>query len=102
MKVFGKTGVEITYPKLHVDEIEVAPIDVDNEVEEQVHGGVIRFVRTAGDDYFRIPNPVSHMAKLHEGLKDLTINFCIWTRHCRLLTVPDVKEDPIVVVIVTL
>ncbi|KAJ0627018.1 putative transcription factor B3-Domain family [Helianthus annuus] len=73
--VFGKTGVEITYPKLHVDEIEVAPIDVDNEVEEQVHGGVIRFVRTAGDDYFRIPNPVSHMAKLHEGLKDLTIKF---------------------------
>ncbi|KAJ0753335.1 putative transcription factor B3-Domain family [Helianthus annuus] len=73
--VFGKTGVEITYPKLHVDEIDVAPIDVDNEVEEQVHGGVIRFVRTAGDDYFRIPNPVSHMAKLHEGLKDLTIKF---------------------------
>ncbi|KAJ0442273.1 hypothetical protein HanIR_Chr16g0807271 [Helianthus annuus] len=56
-------------------EIEVAPIDVDNEVEEQIHSGVTRFVRTAGEDYFRIPDHVSRMAKLHEGLKDLTIKF---------------------------
>ncbi|XP_035845749.1 uncharacterized protein LOC110940223 [Helianthus annuus] len=56
-------------------QIEVAPIDVDNEVEEQIHGGVTRFVRTAGEDYFRIPDHVSRMAKLHEGLKDLTIKF---------------------------
>ncbi|KAJ0612703.1 putative nucleic acid-binding, replication factor A [Helianthus annuus] len=73
--VFGKNGVEITYPNLDFHEIEVAPIDVDNEVEEQIHGGVTRFVRTAGEDYFRIPDHVSRMAKLHEGLKDLTINF---------------------------
>ena len=33
-------------------QIEVAPIDVENEVEEQIHGGVTRFVRTAGEDYF--------------------------------------------------
>ncbi|MFS7914138.1 hypothetical protein Hanom_Chr02g00149851 [Helianthus anomalus] len=56
-------------------QIEVAPIDVENEVEEQIHGGVTRFVRTAGEDYFRIPDPVSRMANLHEGLKDLTIKF---------------------------
>ncbi|KAJ0518741.1 putative nucleic acid-binding, replication factor A [Helianthus annuus] len=73
--VFGKNGVEITYPNLDFHEIEVAPIDVDNEVEEQIHGGVTRFVRKAGEDYFRIPDHVSRMAKLHEGLKDLTINF---------------------------
>ncbi|KAJ0569328.1 putative transcription factor B3-Domain family [Helianthus annuus] len=73
--VFGKNGVEITYPNLDFYEIEVAPIDVDNEVEEQIHGGVTRFVRTAGEDYFRIPDHVSRMAKLHEGLKDLTIKF---------------------------
>ncbi|KAJ0863298.1 hypothetical protein HanPSC8_Chr12g0528351 [Helianthus annuus] len=29
----------------------------------------------AGEDYFRIPDPVSRMAKLDEGLKDLTIRF---------------------------
>ncbi|KAJ0795344.1 putative transcription factor B3-Domain family [Helianthus annuus] len=75
LKVFGKNGVEITYPNLDFHEIEVAPIDVDNEVEEQIHGGVTRFVRTAGEDYFRIPDHVSRMARLHEGLKDLTINF---------------------------
>ncbi|KAJ0930257.1 hypothetical protein HanPSC8_Chr04g0147261 [Helianthus annuus] len=73
--VFGKNGVEITCPNLDFHEIEVAPIDVDNEVEEQIHGGVTRFVRTAGEDYFRIPDHVSRMARLHEGLKDLTINF---------------------------
>ncbi|KAJ0608032.1 putative transcription factor B3-Domain family [Helianthus annuus] len=73
--VFGKNGVEITYPNLDFHEIEVVPIDVDNEVEEQIHGGVTRFVRTAGEDYFRIPDHVSRMAKLHEGLKDLTIKF---------------------------
>ncbi|KAJ0802318.1 putative nucleic acid-binding protein [Helianthus annuus] len=75
LKVFGKNGVEITYPNLDFDEIEVAPIDAENEVEEQIHGGVTRFVRTAGEDYFRILDPVSRMAKLHEGLKDLTIKF---------------------------
>ncbi|KAJ0640504.1 putative nucleic acid-binding, replication factor A [Helianthus annuus] len=75
LKVFGKNSVEITYPNLDFHEIEVAPIDVDNEVEEQIHSGVTRFVRTAGEDYFRIPDHVSRMAKLHEGLKDLTIKF---------------------------
>ncbi|KAM0015078.1 putative nucleic acid-binding protein [Helianthus debilis subsp. tardiflorus] len=75
LKVFGKNGVEIIYPNLDFDEIEVAPIDVENEAEEQIHGGVTRFVHTVGEDYFRIPVPVSRMAKLHEGLKDLTIKF---------------------------
>ncbi|KAJ0489947.1 hypothetical protein HanHA300_Chr12g0449751 [Helianthus annuus] len=73
--VFGKNGVEISYPDVDVDEAEVAPVDAENEVEEQIHGGVSRFVRMAGEDYFRIPDPVSRMAKLDEGLKDLTIRF---------------------------
>ncbi|KAF5791245.1 hypothetical protein HanXRQr2_Chr09g0392451 [Helianthus annuus] len=29
----------------------------------------------AGEDHFRIPDPVSRMARLHEGLKDLTVRF---------------------------
>ncbi|KAJ0530288.1 hypothetical protein HanHA89_Chr10g0387871 [Helianthus annuus] len=100
--IFGKNGVEISYPDVDVDEAEVAPVDAENEVEEQIHGGVSRFVRMAGEDYFRIPDPVSRMAKLDEGLKDLTIRFCIWIRHCRLPTVPDVKEEAMVVVFDTL
>ncbi|KAJ0533942.1 hypothetical protein HanIR_Chr09g0414191 [Helianthus annuus] len=75
LKVFGKNGVEINYPDVDVDEAEVAPLDVENEIDEQIHGGVRRFVRMAGEDYFRIPDPVSRMAKLHEGLKDLTVRF---------------------------
>ncbi|KAM0011124.1 hypothetical protein Hdeb2414_s0067g00768581 [Helianthus debilis subsp. tardiflorus] len=75
LKVFGKNGVEINYPDVDVDEAEVAPFDVENEIDEQIHGGVRRFVRMAGEDYFRILVPVSRMAKLHEGLKDLTVRF---------------------------
>ncbi|KAJ0539401.1 putative nucleic acid-binding protein [Helianthus annuus] len=73
LKVFGKNDVEINYPDVDVDEAEVAPVDVENEIDEHIHGGVTRFVRSAGEDYFRIPDSVSRMAKLDEGLKDLTI-----------------------------
>ncbi|KAJ0859132.1 putative nucleic acid-binding protein [Helianthus annuus] len=52
---------------------EVAPIDVENEVGELIHGGVRRFVRMAGERYFRIPDPVSRMARLDEGLRDITV-----------------------------
>ncbi|KAJ0434568.1 hypothetical protein HanPSC8_Chr17g0781051 [Helianthus annuus] len=75
---FGKYGVEMSFPDLDVDEIlnlqaEVAPIDAVNDVDEQIHGGVRRFVRMAGEHYFRLPDPVSRMAKLDEGLKDITV-----------------------------
>ncbi|KAJ0457726.1 putative transcription factor B3-Domain family [Helianthus annuus] len=73
-KVGFSAGMDVIISMFQL-EIEVAPIDVDNEVEEQIHGGVTRFFRTAGEDYFRIPDPISRMAKLHEGLKDLTIKF---------------------------
>ncbi|KAM0019281.1 hypothetical protein Hdeb2414_s0026g00683661 [Helianthus debilis subsp. tardiflorus] len=75
LKVFGKNVVEINYPDVVVDEAEVTPVDAENEIDEQIHGGVSRFVRMAREDYFRIPDPVSRMAKLDEGLKDLTIRF---------------------------
>ncbi|KAF5768444.1 hypothetical protein HanXRQr2_Chr14g0636531 [Helianthus annuus] len=52
---------------------EVAPIDAENEIDEQIHGGVRRFVRMAGEDYFRLPDPVSQMTKFDEGLKDITV-----------------------------
>uniref|UniRef100_A0A251TI70 Putative DNA-binding pseudobarrel domain-containing protein n=1 Tax=Helianthus annuus TaxID=4232 RepID=A0A251TI70_HELAN len=52
---------------------DVAPIDAENEVDEQIPGGVRRFVRTACERYFRIPDPVSRMARLDEGLKDITV-----------------------------
>ncbi|KAF5791590.1 hypothetical protein HanXRQr2_Chr09g0396531 [Helianthus annuus] len=52
---------------------EVAPTDVENEVAEQIHGGIRLFVRMAGERYFRIPDPVSRMARLDEGLRDITV-----------------------------
>ncbi|KAJ0764919.1 hypothetical protein HanPI659440_Chr08g0297571 [Helianthus annuus] len=61
------------FPDVDVDEADVAPIDAENEVDEQIHGDVRRFVRMAGDHYFRIPDPVSRMARLDEGLKDITV-----------------------------
>ncbi|KAJ0498261.1 hypothetical protein HanLR1_Chr13g0490411 [Helianthus annuus] len=73
--VFGKNGVEINYPDLDADEVEVAPLDAENELDEHIDGGVTRFVCMVGEDYFRIPDHVSRKAKLHEGLKDLTIRF---------------------------
>ncbi|KAJ0575314.1 hypothetical protein HanIR_Chr05g0211361 [Helianthus annuus] len=48
-------------------------MDAKNEVDEQIPGGVRRFVRMAGERYFRIPDPVSRMARLDEGLKDITV-----------------------------
>ncbi|KAJ0481883.1 hypothetical protein HanOQP8_Chr13g0488981 [Helianthus annuus] len=75
LKVFGKNGVEINYPDLDADEVEVAPLDAENELDEHIDGGVTRFVCMVGEDYFRIPDHVSRKAKLHEGLKDLTIRF---------------------------
>ncbi|KAF5774011.1 hypothetical protein HanRHA438_Chr13g0606051 [Helianthus annuus] len=56
-------------------EVEVAPLDAENELDEHIDGGVTRFVCMVGEDYFRIPDHVSRKAKLHEGLKDLTIRF---------------------------
>ncbi|KAM0052152.1 putative transcription factor B3-Domain family [Helianthus debilis subsp. tardiflorus] len=73
LKFFGRKGVELNFPDVDVDEAEVAPIDAENEVDEQIHGGVRRFVRMAGERYFRIPDPVSRMAKLNQCLKDITI-----------------------------
>ncbi|KAF5784405.1 putative transcription factor B3-Domain family [Helianthus annuus] len=75
LKVFGKNGVEMKYSDVEVDEAEVAPLDVENENDEEINGGVKKFVRMAGEDHFRIPDPVSRMARLHEGLKDLTVRF---------------------------
>ncbi|KAJ0433250.1 putative transcription factor B3-Domain family [Helianthus annuus] len=75
LKVFGKNGLEMNFSDVEVDEAEVAPLDVENETDEEIHGGVRKFVRMAGEDYFRIPDPVSRMARLHEGLKDLTVRF---------------------------
>ncbi|KAJ0535775.1 putative transcription factor B3-Domain family [Helianthus annuus] len=75
LKVFGKNGVEMKYSDVDVDEAEVAPLDVENDDDEEINGGVKKFVRMAGEDHFRIPDPVSRMARLHEGLKDLTVRF---------------------------
>ncbi|KAJ0742657.1 hypothetical protein HanPI659440_Chr10g0366671 [Helianthus annuus] len=61
------------FSHVDIDQAEVAPIDAENEVEEQIHGSVRRFRRMAGERYFRIPDPVSRMARLHEGLKDITV-----------------------------
>ncbi|KAJ0933624.1 hypothetical protein HanRHA438_Chr03g0098271 [Helianthus annuus] len=63
------------FSDVEIDEAEVAPVDVENENDEEIHGGVKKFVRMAGEDHFRIPDPVSRMARLHEGLKDLTVRF---------------------------
>ncbi|KAM0008686.1 hypothetical protein Hdeb2414_s0107g00796641 [Helianthus debilis subsp. tardiflorus] len=52
----------MNFSDVEVDQAEVAPLDVENENDEEIHGG-------------RIPDPVSRMARLHEGLKDLTVRF---------------------------
>ncbi|KAJ0554169.1 putative transcription factor B3-Domain family [Helianthus annuus] len=75
LKVFGKNGLQMDFSDVEIDEAEVAPVDVENENDEEIHGGVKKFVRMAGEDHFRIPDPVSRMARLHEGLKDLTVRF---------------------------
>ncbi|KAJ0438619.1 hypothetical protein HanHA300_Chr16g0616121 [Helianthus annuus] len=62
----------MNFPDVDVDKVVVAPIDSVNDVYEQPNGSVHRFVRIAGE-YFRLPDPVSRMAKLDEGLKDITI-----------------------------
>ncbi|KAJ0557228.1 putative transcription factor B3-Domain family [Helianthus annuus] len=78
LKNFEKNGVEMSFPDVDVDEVsyilaDVSPIDAENEVDEQIPGGVRRFVNTASERYFRIPDPVSRMARLDEGLKDITV-----------------------------
>ncbi|XP_022013686.2 uncharacterized protein LOC110913143 [Helianthus annuus] len=73
LKIFEKNGVEMNFPDVDVDQAEVAPIDAEIEVDEQIHGSVRRFSRMAGERYFRIPDPVSRMARLHEGLRDITV-----------------------------
>ncbi|KAJ0448551.1 putative transcription factor B3-Domain family [Helianthus annuus] len=75
LKVFGKNGVEMKYSDVDVDEADVAPLDAEDDDDEEINGGVKKFVRMAGEDHFRIPDPVSRMARLHEGLKDLTVRF---------------------------
>ncbi|XP_035829943.1 uncharacterized protein LOC110944434 [Helianthus annuus] len=76
-KVGFTAGIDVIASQLQlkadVDEADVAPIDVENEVDEQIPGGVRRFVRMACERYFRIPDPVSRMARLDEGLKDITV-----------------------------
>ncbi|KAL9996402.1 putative transcription factor B3-Domain family [Helianthus debilis subsp. tardiflorus] len=73
LKVCGKNGLEMNFPELEVDETDVAPIDAEDDVYEVLPGGVRHFVRMAGDRYFRIPDPVSRMARLDEGLRDITV-----------------------------
>ncbi|KAJ0441653.1 putative transcription factor B3-Domain family [Helianthus annuus] len=73
LKVFGKNGVEMNFPDVDVDQAEAAPIDTENEADDQIGGSVRRFSRMAGERYFRIPDPVSRMARLHEGLRDITV-----------------------------
>ncbi|MFS7935518.1 hypothetical protein Hanom_Chr05g00404461 [Helianthus anomalus] len=73
LNFFWKNGVEMDFSHVDIDQAKVAPIDAENEVEEQIHGFVRRFSRMAGERYFRIPDPVSQMARLHEGLKDITV-----------------------------
>ncbi|KAJ0820255.1 putative transcription factor B3-Domain family [Helianthus annuus] len=55
------------------NDAEAAPIDTENEADDQIGGSVRRFSRMAGERYFRIPDPVSRMARLHEGLRDITV-----------------------------
>ncbi|KAM0008044.1 hypothetical protein Hdeb2414_s0124g00804621 [Helianthus debilis subsp. tardiflorus] len=57
---FVKNGVEMNSPDVDVDEADVAPIDAVNDVDEQPDGG-------------RLPDHVSRMARLDEGLKDITV-----------------------------
>ncbi|KAJ0585577.1 putative transcription factor B3-Domain family [Helianthus annuus] len=73
LKVFGQNGLEVDFSHVDIEVPEVAPIDAENEGEVQIHGSVRRFRRMAGERYFRIPDPVSRMARLHEGLKDITV-----------------------------
>ncbi|MFS7943523.1 hypothetical protein Hanom_Chr06g00501261 [Helianthus anomalus] len=67
LKFFGKNGVEMNFPDVDVDRAVVAPIDSVNDVDEQPDGRVRRFVRMDGENYFRLPDLVSRMAKLDEG-----------------------------------
>ncbi|KAJ0542431.1 putative DNA-binding pseudobarrel domain superfamily [Helianthus annuus] len=57
----------MNFPDVDVDEADVAPIDAVNDVDEQPDGGVLQFVR------MRLPDLVSRMARLDEGLKDITV-----------------------------
>ncbi|KAM0001447.1 putative transcription factor B3-Domain family [Helianthus debilis subsp. tardiflorus] len=97
LKVFGQNGLEVDFSHVDIEVVslisfiykllyvnviqficlnlqpEVAPFDAENEDEVQIHASVRRFRRMAGERYFRIPDPVSRMARLHEGLKDITV-----------------------------
>uniref|UniRef100_A0A251TYP9 Uncharacterized protein n=1 Tax=Helianthus annuus TaxID=4232 RepID=A0A251TYP9_HELAN len=42
----------MNFPDVDVDEADVAPIDAVNDVDEQPGGGVLQFVRMAGQHYF--------------------------------------------------
>ncbi|KAJ0768772.1 hypothetical protein HanLR1_Chr03g0105511 [Helianthus annuus] len=82
LTIFGKNGVEMNFDDVHVDEVEVAPVDCvidgtpisDDQpaVAEQEAGRYIRFFRTAAK-YFWLPDDVSAKAKLHLSLKNITI-----------------------------
>ncbi|KAL9998008.1 putative DNA-binding pseudobarrel domain superfamily [Helianthus debilis subsp. tardiflorus] len=82
LTIFGKNGVEMNFDVVNVDEVEVAPVDCVKDsnpisddppvLAEQEVGRYIRFVRMVAED-FMLPDDVSAMAKLHLGLKSITI-----------------------------
>ncbi|KAJ0884188.1 putative DNA-binding pseudobarrel domain superfamily [Helianthus annuus] len=82
LTIFGKNGVEMKFDDVHVDEVDVAPLnciidgtpisDDQPAVAEQEGGRYIRFVCTTAK-YFRLPDDISAKAKLHLTLKNITI-----------------------------
>ncbi|XP_035832671.1 uncharacterized protein LOC118481328 [Helianthus annuus] len=89
LRVFDKNGIEMNFDHVHVDDVDIAPIDSLQDlpptaVAEQATGHIIRFVRMAAD-YFRLPDDVSIKAKLDLGVKSITI---------RLLHLNPQKEFP--------
>ncbi|MFS7985368.1 hypothetical protein Hanom_Chr11g00997601 [Helianthus anomalus] len=80
LRVFDKNGIEMNFDDVHIDDVDIAPIDSVQDVPptavaEQANGHIIRFVHMAAD-YF---------AKLDLGFKSITI---------RLLHLNPPKEFP--------
>ncbi|KAJ0846156.1 putative transcription factor B3-Domain family [Helianthus annuus] len=70
LKVFGQNGLEVDFSHLDIEVPEVAPIDAEMKVKYKY---MVLFVVLDVWLVNRIPDPVSRMARLHEGLKDITV-----------------------------
>ncbi|KAJ0846561.1 putative replication protein A, OB [Helianthus annuus] len=61
LRVFDKNGIEMNFDHVHVDDVDIAPVDFVQDVPptavaEQANGHIIRFVRMPADYFKEFPN----------------------------------------------